>query len=580
MANLKKTSKVIFYFVTPLVALAALSMLQIDCKSGRQSNDLGAYDLLITNAKIVDGTGNPWFRGDVGLRGERIVAIGDLGGAAATKTIDARGGVVCPGFVDMMGTSDWELLVDPRCASKLTQGITLMVSGEGYSIAPINERMLEERQRIFDHFRIKGDWRTLEEFFGRLEANPPAINFATFVGSGGLRDLVIGTENRRATAEELAQMESSVAQAMEQGALGLSSALMYVPDRYNSTEELIAMARVAARYHGIYITHQRSEANAIDQSLEEVFRIAREAQIPTQIYHLKTMYMQNWGKMPKVVERISQAREQGLDITADVYPYIAASAGLVDLLPPWAREGRIDKVLERLRDSAVRERIKQEMAVDTAEWENEYYGAGGANGFVISSVLNPRLKSLEGRRLSDIARERGRDPRDVIMDIILEDRGSPLFISFIMDESDVRLALDQEWSCFCTDSEIAAADGPLSGSHLHPRAYGSMTRILGRYVRQEKLMALEQAIRKATSLPAQVLGIRDRGLLREGFYADLVVFDPETIIDAATFEEPNRYSQGIECVLVNGKLAYEKGAITDARPGKVIRGSGNRSSSR
>jgi N-acyl-D-aspartate/D-glutamate deacylase len=263
-----------------------------------------------------------------------------------------------------------------------------------------------------------------------------------------------------------------------------------------------------------------------------------------------------------------------LDITADVYPYVAASAGLVDLLPPWAREGGLEKVMERLRDSAVRERIKNELAVDTSEWENEYYGAGGAKGFVISSVLNEKLKSLEGRRLSDIAGERRRDPRDVIMDIILEDQSSPLFISFIMDESDVRLALKQEWSCFCTDSEIAATDGPLSGSHLHPRAYGSMARILGRYVREEGLMSLEQAIRKASSLPAQVLGIRDRGLLRGGFYADLVIYDPKTVIDKASFEQPNQYSSGIDYVLVNGEVVVEKGKVTGARPGKVLRGPG------
>lgn len=556
------------------IALAAVAILTVCCGPKAIENTPDSYDLIIHHGRIVDGTGNPWYRGDIGIRGDRIVAIGDLSKANANQKIDAKDRIISPGFIDMMGTSDAEVLVDPRCASKVTQGITLMVSGEGYSAAPVNSRMLAENKPFFDRFGIKADWRILEDFFDRIEANPPAINFATFVGSGGIRDYVIGTENQPATEEELAEMEKLTAQAMEQGAFGLSSALMYVPDRFNSTEELIAMAKTAARYHGIYITHQRSEANAIDQSLDEVFRISREAGIRTQIYHLKTMYIQNWGKMSEVVKRISAAREQGLDITACVYPYVAASAGLVDLLPPWAREGGLNKALERLKDPAVRERIKAELAVDTSEWENEYFGAGGAEGFIIADVRNLALKSIAGKRLSAIAQERGKDPRDVLMDIILEDQSSPSFISFIMDESDVRLALRQNWADFCTDSGIAAPDGPLSDFLVHPRAYGSFTRILGQYVRREKIMALEEAIRKASSLPAQTLGIRDRGLLREGFFADIVILDSETVIDRATFEKPHHYSVGIDYVLVNGKIVVDQGVITEARPGKVLRGPG------
>jgi len=556
------------------VTLAAVAIFAVCCgpQAIRYSPD--SFDLIINHGRIVDGTGNPWYRGDIGIRGERIVAIGDLGKANANQKIDASDKIVSPGFIDMMGTSDAEVLLDPRCASKVTQGITLMVSGEGYSAAPVNDRMLAENRPFFDRFGLKADWRTLEDFFVRIETNPPAINFATFVGSGGVRDYVIGTENQPATREELAEMEKLIAQAMEQGAFGLSSALMYVPDRFNRTEELIAMAKAAARYHGIYITHQRSEANAIDESLDEVFRISREAGIRTQIYHLKTMYIQNWCKMPGVVKRISAAREQGLDITACVYPYVAAAAGLVDLLPPWAREGGLTNVFERLKNPAVRERIKAELAVDTSEWENEYFGAGGAEGFIIADVRNPALKTIAGKRLSAIAQQRGKDPRDVLMDIILEDQSSPSFISFIMDEADVRLALRQNWADFCTDSGIAAADGPLSDFLVHPRAYGSFTRILGHYVRGEKIMSLEEAIRKASSLPAQTLGIRDRGLLREGFFADIVIFDPETVIDRATFERPHQYSTGIDYVFVNGKIVVDQGTITEARPGKVLRGPG------
>lgn len=538
----------------------------------RSKENRTSFDLVITNARIIDGTGNPWYRGDIGIRGERIASIGCLGHVEAKRRIDAGDKVVCPGFIDMMGTSDWTLLVDRRCASKVTQGITLIVSGEGHSVAPVNQKMLAEMKPIFEQYKISPDWRTLEDFFRRLEANPPAINFATFVGSGGLREMVMGRENRPATPSELAAMEKLLADAMEQGAFGLSSALMYVPDRFNSTEELIALARVAARYHGIYVTHQRNEANSIEQSLDEVFRIAKEALIPVHIYHLKTAYAQNWNKMPTIIEKITIARKDGLDITACVYPYIAASLGLVAVLPPWAQEGGMEKIRERLKTPAIRERIKTELAEDSLGWENEYYGTGGGKGLIISEVINKNLKGLVGLKLSDIAQEKGKDPRDVLLDIIFEDNGMTSIISFIMGEESVRLALKQSWAAFCTDSEIAAPDGPLSSSLIHPRAYGTYPRILGHYVRGENIMSLEDAVRKASSLTAQVLGIRDRGLLKEDFYADIVIFDPKTIIDKATFEQPHQYSQGIEYVLVNGKVVVDRGLITDIRSGKVLRG--------
>jgi len=546
------------------------------CRSQKPEDNLPPYDTIIANGRIVDGTGNPWFRGDIGIRNARIEALGQLSKADAKQRIDVEDRVVCPGFIDMMGTSDWHLLVDPRCASKVTQGITLMVSGEGASVAPVNEKMIAERRPYFERFGIDPDWHTLDDFFLRLEANPPAINFATFVGTGGLRAMVVGRENRPATEEELSRMESLTAEAMENGAFGVASALMYVPDRFNSTEELIALARVAARYGGIYITHQRSEGDAIEESLSEVFLIAREANIPAQIFHLKTMYIQNWRKMEGVVERIGQARKEGLDITADVYPYVAASAGLIALLPPWAREGDFEEIMERLRDPEARAKIRKELAVATSEWENEYHGAGGAEGFIISDVMSKDLKPLVGQRLSDIAREREDDPRDVIMDLILEDWSSPAFISFIMDDKDVELALKQPWAAFCTDSGIAAPDGPLSDFLPHPRAYGAYARIIGRYVREKKIMRLEEAIRKATSLAAQTLGLQDRGLLKKGFFADIVIFNPETIIDKATFENPHQYSEGIDYVFVNGEIVLDHGEITDKRPGKVVRGPGFR----
>ncbi len=534
---------------------------------------MGPYDVIITNGRIMDGTGNPWFRGDVGIRGRRIAAIGDLSGDDATRTIDAGDKAVTPGFIDLHSHASWYFLVDSQAGSHLTQGITLDVEGEGKSVAPISELYLADQKDSLERFGVTPDWRTLGEFFDRLEANPPTINLGTFVGTQTIREIVIGTEDRPATVEELAEMETLIAEAMEDGAFGVFSALMYVPDRFNRTEELISMARVAARYGGAYHTHQRSEGDAIFESLGEVIRIAREADIRANVTHLKTAYIQNWGKMAEVVERINAARREGLDIAADVYPYVWGAADFRDLLPPWARTGTREEIKERLADPSVRERIKKELEVPTSEWENEYLGVGGAQGFRIIDVRgNEDLEHLEGRSLADIASEEGKDPRDVIMDII--QAGGAEFVSHLTDEDDLRLALRQEWVAFGTDGKTVAPNGPLSELLVHPRAYGTYPKIMGHYVRELKLLSLEEAIRKATSLPAQRLGIRDRGLLKEGFYADIVIFDPETIIDKATYQNPHQYSEGIDYVLVNGEVVVDKGQITDARPGMAVRGPG------
>jgi N-acyl-D-aspartate/D-glutamate deacylase len=551
----------------PLVALSALVM------TARRVEGQ-TFDIVVAGGHVVDGSGNPWFLADVGIRNGRIAAVGRLQGAEAQRTIDARDKIVAPGFIDLMGSSDWELLVDPRAASKVTQGITLIVGGEGSSVAPIDDRLATLNRTRYERLGVTPTWRSLGDFFRLLETRPPAIHFATFVGAGGLRELVVGRENRPATPAELVEMERLAASAMEDGALGISTSLMYVPDRFAKTEEIIALAKVAARFGGIYATHQRSEGDGINPSLDEVFRIASEARIPAHIFHLKTMYRQNWGRMPNVVRRIEAARGEGLDITADVYPYVAASAGLFDLLPLWAREGSLQEVLARLHDPAARERIRKDLAVSTLEWENEYYGAGGAAGFLIASVQNAALRPVVGERLSTIAAKRSQDPVDTLMDLVQEDDGGTGFVSFIMDEPDVRLALQQPWASFCNDEGIHATDGPLAEGKPHPRAYGSFPRILGRYVRDEKLLSLEDAIRKATSLPAQTLGIRDRGLIREGFWADLVVFDPTTIADRATFEDPHQYSVGIDYVLVDGTPVLDQSRLTAARPGKIVRRSG------
>ncbi len=540
------------------------------------------FDVILSHGRIVDGTGAPWFRGDLGIQGDRIRAIGDLSAAGAARRIDATGLVVAPGFIDMLGQSEFCLLVDNRAASKITQGITTEVTGEGTSIAPLTERLVEESAPVYKAFGLVADWRTLGEYFRRLEERVhPAINLATFVGAGGVRNAVIGEDDRRATSQELDRMKALVAQAMEQGALGLSSSLQYMPDRFADTAELVALAGVAARYGGVYLTHQRSEGNLIFESLEEVFTIAEKAAVPTEIWHLKTAYKANWGKMAEVLARIEAARSRGIDVTANQYPYIRASNGLDSCLPLWAREGGIEKTIARLRDPAQRERIKKEMDDPTVStWENQWYGAGGGEGILLVSVLNKDLKKYEGLNLAEIGRRLGKDPRDAVMDLVVSDRGRSACVTSIMSEEDVRTALKHPLVSICTDSEAVAEDGPLVGSKSHPRAWGSFPRILGKYVRDEKLLRLEEAVRKMTSLAASRVGLRDRGILRPGMMADLAVFDPTMIRDVATFEDPNHYSVGMMYVFVNGRAVVDQGRITEARPGRALRGPGFKAGNR
>jgi N-acyl-D-amino-acid deacylase len=536
------------------------------------------FDIILSQGRIVDGTGAPWFRGDVGIRGDRIQAIGDLSAARAARRIDAAGLVIAPGFIDMLGQSEFCVMVDNRAASKITQGITTEVTGEGTSIAPLSERMVEASAPLYKAFGIVADWRTLGDYFRRLEERVhPAINIATFVGAGGVRNYVIGEEDRRATPPELERMKEIVAQAMEQGALGLSSSLQYMPDRFADTDELVALAGIAARYGGVHLTHQRSEGNRIFESLQEVFTIAEKAGVPTEIWHLKTAYKANWGKMGEVLARIEAARARGIDVTANQYPYVRASNGLDACLPLWVREGGLDKMTARLKDAAQRERIKAEMVdPNVTVWENQWFGSGGGEGVLLVSVLNKDLKKYEGLNLAEIGKRLGKDPRDVVMDFVIADRGRSSCVLSIMSEEDVRTALKHPFVSICTDSEAMAEDGPLAGSKSHPRAWGSFPRILGKYVRDEKLLRLEEAVRKMTSLPASRVGIRDRGILRPGMMADLAVFDPATIRDLATFEDPNHYSVGMRYVFVNGQAVLAEGKITSARPGRALRGPGYR----
>jgi len=526
-------------------------------------------DLLLAGGRVVDGTGAPWFRADVCVVGDRIAAVGKLDQVHARRRIEAQRLVVAPGFIDMLGQSEYNVLVDPRAASKITQGITTELTGEGGSIAPVNERMIADGKDVWAHYGVTPDWTTLEGYFRAFERARPTINLGTFVGAGGVRDLVVGKDDRPATPGELEAMQRAVAEAMEQGAFGLSTSLQYVPDRFASTEELIALARVAARYGGSYITHQRDEGDGIDTSLDEVFRIAREARLPTQIYHLKTSGKKNWGRMPHVLRRIEQARQQGLDVSADMYPYTASSNSLDASLPLCVREGGRDRMLGRLRDLSTRERAQASFLEENPDWPD-----GGASRIMVVSVLDPALKKYEGKTLEEIGREEGKDPWDVLVDLVIADKGNVGKISFSMSEEDVRSALRHPLVSIGTDSGARAADGIYAREKSHPGAWGSMARIRGRDVREERLRALEEAVRKLTSLPASRMGLHDRGLLRPGMMADLVAFDPDLVQDRSTFADPFHYSEGIPYVAVNGRLVVDGGRLTDERPGRVLRGPG------
>jgi N-acyl-D-amino-acid deacylase len=538
------------------------------------SSSTAEYDLVIRDGTIVDGSGRPRYQADIGIKGDRIARIGNLQTAKAARTIDARGLVVSPGFIDMLGQSETYVLIDPRVMSKVMMGVTTEITGEGDSIAPINDRLIKEQEDFLRRYDLKFDWQTLGEYFRRLEKQGAGVNMGTFVGATQVRAYVMGFDNRPPTPSELAAMRKLVAAAMEDGALGLSTSLQYVPARFAKTSEIVALAKVARQYGGIYATHQRSEANALDESLKEVFSIARQARIPVEIWHLKTAYQRNWGRMPEVLRKIAAARQQGLDITADIYPYIAGSTALSASLPPWAQEGGVEKMLNRLRDAETRQRLKREISTDSKDWENIYLGSGGPAGILIGSVVNRDLESLQGKRLAEIAQEQNKDPFDALFDLILADHGQTGAIYFMMSEKDLLAAMRSPFVSFCTDSGARATDGALSRSKSHPRGWGSYPRILGRYVREQNVLTLEKAVQKMTGMPAKRVGVKERGLLREGMFADIAIFDPVTVIDRATFEAPNQYPVGVSYVIVNGQLTVDEGKRTSALPGRPLRGPG------
>ncbi len=535
------------------------------------------YDVIIRNGHIVDGTGSPWYTGDLAIRDGRIAVLGFLpANAVARQVIDARGMTVAPGFIDMLGQSEITILVDPRLPSKIYQGITTEITGEGGSAAPLNDRIVAADHISWEHYGITPDWRTLAEYFARLERQGIGINLASYVGATQVRRVVIGDDDRPASPAELERMQTLVREGMEEGAVGVSTALQYPPAPYASTKELIALAREASHYGGIYATHMRSEGDAIMPALDEAIRIGREAGVPVEIWHLKAAGKNNWGRMPEIVAKIEAARRDGVDLAADTYAYTAWANDFSAFIPPWAHDGGAAKLVERLKDPATRQRIRREMTTPSSGWDNEWAEIPGSEAIVLSVVQNPALTPLQGKTIAEIAKLRGADPIDTIFDLLIEDNAFSSVAVFGMSEPDVALALRQPWVSIDNDWPGTSPEGLLGRDHPHPRAYGTFPRILRKYVREERQLTLEDAIRKFSALPAQRMRLADRGVLKRGMWADVVIFDPQRVRDLATFEQPNQLSMGMEYVLVNGVAVIDHGRMTGQRPGRVLRGAGYR----
>jgi N-acyl-D-amino-acid deacylase len=557
-------------------ALGEIASAAYDAPLPATANSTSAadYDVILKNGSIIDGSGNPWVSGDIAIRGDRIAAVGKLDGKTAKRIIDAKGLVISPGFIDMLGQSELALLIDNRSLSKLSQGITTEITGEGQSIAPQNDATIASMQPGLDQYKLKIDWTTLDGYFTRLEKTGTPLNIGTYVGAGQLRAAVIGEVDRPPTADELEKMKSLVAQAMQQGAFGISTALIYPPGHYAKTEELIELAKVASQYGGIYGSHMRSEGQTEPQAIEEALRIGREAQLPVEIFHLKVSGKTRWGNMTKIVAQIQAARDSGQDVTADMYPYIAGGTALASSLPPWVADGGMEKLLQRLKDPATRAKIKAEMAADHPTWENLFFDSGGGAGVLVSGVENPELKKFNGKTIAQIAQAEKKSELDALFDFVIADKGQSGALYFMANENDLVSGLKQPWTSLCLDAGEMSLDGPLYEEHTHPRAFGAMPRFLGHYVRDEHILPLEQAIRKMTSLPAQRERLVDRGLLKEGYFADVTVFDPATIHDTATYTQPASLSRGVKFVFVNGQLEFEDGKLTGVTAGRPLRGPG------
>lgn len=532
------------------------------------------YDVVLRNGTIYDGSGSPPLQADLAIRGDSIAAIGALKNARGKIDIDARGMAVAPGFVNMMCWANESLIADGRSQSDIRQGVTLEILGEGDSMGPLNEAMKKEMAARQDDIKYAIEWTTLGEYLEYLARRGVSPNVASFIGAATPRIYVIGYQDRAPKAQELDKMRELVRQAMREGALGVASALIYPPGSFAKTEELIALAKAAGEYDGMYISHLRSEGSRLPEAVDELLQIAREAKVRAEIYHLKASGKSNWAKMDQAIAKVEQARAQGLRITADMYTYPAGATGLNSTMPPWVQEGGFDAMLQRLRDPAMRKRIVAEMRRESDQWENLYLGSGSPDGILLMRFKNEKLKPLTGKTLAEVAKLRGKPPEETVMDLILEDESRIGTIYFTQSEDNVRKNLALPWVSFCSDAASLAPEGVFLKSNPHPRAYGSFARLLARYVRDEKLVPLQEAIRKLAALPAENLKIERRGRLQEGYFADVVVFDPARIQDHATYEKPHQYSTGVIHVFVNGVQVLKEGEHTGAKPGRVVRGPG------
>ena len=549
--------------------LGSLALLGTACSAPQES-----YDVIIRGGTVYDGTGAQGARVDIGIRGDSIAAIGDLSGATGRTTVDAANLAVAPGFINMLSWSTDSLLVDGRSQGEIRQGVTTEIMGEGTSMGPLSDEMKRRWKKMQGDIKYDITWTTLAEYLKELEKQGVSPNVASYVGATTIREHVIGLDDRPPTPEELDKMRALVRQEMETGALGIGSSLIYAPAFYAKTEELVELCKVASEYRGKYISHMRSEGNRLLEAVDELLRVAREANIPAEIYHLKAAGAANWPKMDEVIAKIEAARREGLKITADMYTYPAGSTGLDAAMPPWVLDGGYEAAFKRLKDPATRRKIAQAITTPTTEWENLYLSAGSPDRVLLVEFKNDALKPLTGKTLAEVAKMRSKPPEEVIMDLVLEDQSRVGTVYFMMSEDNIRKQIALPWVSFGSDAASMAPEPPFTKSNTHPRAYGNFARLLGKYVREEKVIPLEDAVRKLSGLPATNLELDRRGFLKEGLFADIVVFDPATIADKATFEKPHQYAVGMKHVFVNGVQVLKDGEHTGAKPGRALSGPG------
>jgi N-acyl-D-amino-acid deacylase len=532
------------------------------------------FDVIIKGGTVYDGTGAEGRVTDIAIRGDRIAGIGDLANATAKTTIDARGLAVAPGFINMLSWSTESLIQDGRSQGEIRQGVTTEIMGEGNSMGPLNDRMKARYVREQRDIKFDIKWKTLAEYLRYLEKRGVSCNVASFLGATTVREYVIGLEDKQPTPEQLEQMRELVRKEMEAGALGIGTSLIYPPAFYAKTDELIELCKVAAKYQGKYISHIRSEGNQLLESLDELIRISRESGIPAEIYHIKAAGEKNWPKEDQLLARIEAAQKEGLKITADMYTYTAAGTGLDACLPPWTEDGGYPALFKRLRDPASREKIAAEVRIDSDAWENLYLAAGSPDKILLAGFKSEKLKPLTGKSLAEVAKMRGKDPIETIMDLLSEDESRIDAMYFLMSEENVRKELAKPWISFGSDEASQAPEGVFLKSNPHPRAYGNFARVLGKYARDEKVLTLPEAVRRLSALPATNLGLDHRGFIQEGMFADVVVFDPATIADRATFDKPHQYAVGMKHVFVNGVQVLKDGEHTGAKPGRALWGPG------